>query len=114
MGIFAVAGHNTSVGVDTAAVIVLTSQRSIPKVLIQDLARRLPLGQLLSETDNPGSVEWLTGKPGMPAELPRVVEALAQLRGMDPAELRETIRANFLRMIEGDPHMAGVRERILI
>jgi TatD DNase family protein len=80
--------------------------------LIQDLARRLPLDQLLSETDNPGSVEWFTGKPGMPGELPGVVEALAQLRGMEPAELRETIRANFLRMIEGDPHMAGVRARL--
>jgi len=80
--------------------------------LIQDLARKLPLDQLLTETDNPGGVEWFTGEPGMPAELPRVAEALARLRGIDPAELRATIRANFMRLIDGDPHMAGVRARL--
>jgi TatD DNase family protein len=80
--------------------------------LIQELAQRLPLDQLLTETDNPGGVEWFTGKPGMPAALPGVVEALARLRKMDPAELREVIQANFMRMIADDPHMAGVRARL--
>jgi TatD DNase family protein len=80
--------------------------------LIQELARRLPLGQLLTETDNPGGLEWLTGELGMPAHLPGVIEALAQLRGIGSAELRATIQANFLRLIDGDPHMAGVRARL--
>jgi TatD DNase family protein len=80
--------------------------------LIQDLARRLPLGQLLTETDNPGGAEWLTGAPGMPAELPGVVEALARLRGLDPAELCETIRANVIHLIDGDPHMDDMRARL--
>jgi TatD DNase family protein len=79
---------------------------------IQDLARRLPLELLLTETDNPGGLEWLRGEVGMPAQLPGVVNTLARLRGMESAELREVIRANFLRLIDGDPHMADVRARL--
>lgn len=33
--------------------------------LIQTLARELPLTQLLTETDNPGGLEWLTGGAGL-------------------------------------------------
>ncbi len=80
--------------------------------LIQDLARRLPLELLLTETDNPGGLEWLRGEVGLPAQLPGVVNALARLRGMESAELREAIRANFLRLIDGDPHMADIRAQL--
>ncbi|HEX5692799.1 MAG TPA: TatD family hydrolase, partial [Roseiflexaceae bacterium] len=80
--------------------------------LIQELARRLPLQLLLTETDNPGALRWLTGELGLPSHLPGVLAELARLRGMDEAELRDTILANFTRLIDGDPHMADVRARL--
>jgi TatD DNase family protein len=80
--------------------------------LIQELARRLPLELLLTETDNPGGLEWLTGELGMPSHLPGVLAELARLRRMDQAELRHAIVGNFARLIDGDPHMAGVRARL--
>jgi TatD DNase family protein len=79
---------------------------------IQELARRLPPAQLLSETDNPGGLEWLTGEIGMPAHLAGVVAELARLRGVGDAEMRQTIRDNFARLIAGDPYLADVSARI--
>jgi len=73
----------------------------------------VPLELLLTETDNPGGLEWLRGEVGRPRHLPSVVKTLAQLRSMDAAELGEVIRANFLRLIDGDPHLADVRARLL-
>jgi TatD DNase family protein len=80
--------------------------------LIQELARRLPLELLLTETDNPGGLKWVTGEQGMPSHVPGVLAALARLRGMDQAELRDTILANMLRLIDGDPHMAELHARL--
>ncbi|HEU4326807.1 MAG TPA: TatD family hydrolase [Roseiflexaceae bacterium] len=70
--------------------------------LIQELARRLPAELLLTETDNPGGQEWLTGDVGMPAHLPGVLAALARLRHTPVEELRACVAANFRRLIEGD------------
>ncbi|GAB4197096.1 MAG: hypothetical protein OHK0022_15170 [Roseiflexaceae bacterium] len=70
--------------------------------LIQELARRLPPELLLTETDNPGGLEWLTGEVGMPGHLPEVLGALARLRRIPLEELRAQIAANFHRLIAGD------------
>ena len=67
---------------------------------------------VLTETDNPGGLEWLTGELGMPSHLPGVLTELARLRRMDEAELRRAIVGNFARLIDGDPHMVGVRARL--
>jgi TatD DNase family protein len=80
--------------------------------LIQELARRLPVELLLTETDNPGGLEWLNGEVGMPAHLPGVVEALARLRGMGSAEMQQVIRENFVRLIGGDPRLAAVEAKL--
>lgn len=76
--------------------------------LVQELAQRLPASLLLTETDNPGGVEWLTGEVGMPHHLPPVIATLARLRGVSAEELQETVRENFRRLLGDDGRLASV------
>lgn len=65
---------------------------------IQAIARRIPLGQLLTETDNPGGLPWLTGETGMPHHLHGVLTHLATLRGLSVDEVREHVWDNWRRL----------------
>jgi TatD DNase family protein len=76
---------------------------------IREIARRIPADQLLTETDNPGGWEWLTGAKGTPALLKDVVHTLAEVRGMAEEALVRTVQANFVRLIGDDPRLAEVR-----
>jgi TatD DNase family protein len=76
---------------------------------IKTIAREIPDRLLLTETDNPGGLAWLGGGTGMPRELGRVIEALAQLRNTDTAAVAAAVQRNFLRLIENDPWLADVR-----
>ena len=80
--------------------------------VIQELTRRLSLAQLLSETDNPGGLEWLTGEIGMPRHLLGVIEAMAQVRGVAAAEMQAIIRQNMGRLVAGDSRLAAVHARL--
>lgn len=63
---------------------------------IRELAATLPLDSIVLETDSPDiPPEWL-GNPGRnePAELPRIAQVLAELRGISPAEVSEQTIAN--------------------
>jgi TatD DNase family protein len=62
--------------------------------LIQELAQRIPLTQLLSETDNPSGVEWLSGELGFPRHMLPVVSRLAALRGLEEEDLRLQLLQN--------------------
>jgi TatD DNase family protein len=76
---------------------------------IQAIAREVPRQLLLTETDNPGGLKWLKGVVGMPKDIEKVVNALADLRNSSPELISHTIRENFLRMIEDDPWLGHVR-----
>jgi TatD DNase family protein len=69
---------------------------------IKAIARALPDRLLLTETDNPGGLKWLRGVIGMPKDLGKVIETLAQLRNSTAASIRRTVHANFMRLIEND------------
>ncbi|MBC7434618.1 MAG: TatD family hydrolase [Bdellovibrionales bacterium] len=81
----------------------VTYERSLQ---IRRLAQSLPLKSLVLETDSPDiPPHWLyktaaerdAGAPqalNSPAELPRIAHVLAQLRGIDEAELREAAMRN--------------------
>jgi TatD DNase family protein len=71
------------------------------------IAREIPEHLLLTETDNPGGLEWLTGTPGMPGAVEDVVRTLAEIRGDAPAETARTVERNLVRLIEGDRGLAG-------
>ncbi len=70
---------------------------------IQDLARELPLPQLLTETDNPGGLKWLTGETGMPHHLQAVIQTLARLKRTTPEAIQKQVGHNFLRLVRDDP-----------
>lgn len=83
-------GAYFSVGVE-----ILESER------IVRVAGRIPLDRLLTETDNPGGWQWLTGEPGMPAILPRVVQELGRVRGLAPDEMASVVEENARRLLAG-------------
>ena len=76
---------------------------------IQAIAKELPNHLLLTETDNPGGLKWLKGVVGMPKDVRKVIDVLAQLRDSSPELIARTVHANFLRLIENDPWLADVR-----
>jgi TatD DNase family protein len=73
---------------------------------IQTLARELPLAQLLTETDNPGGVQWLTGELGMPKAVQQVVDAIAQLKDVSPTIVANAVIRNCARLMKHDPWLA--------
>lgn len=71
--------------------------------LIRAIAKAVPLSQLLTETDNPGGLKWLTGTLGMPAVLNNVVKEIARIKETTISEAAQVIQTNFVRLIEDDP-----------
>lgn len=80
---------------------------------IADIARAIPLDRLLTETDNPGGPEWLSGVPGMPLLIRDVLRDLAKVRGMSIEDMTETIERNLERFVRGDPHLSAACAPIL-
>lgn len=71
---------------------------------LRDVARRVPLDRLLIETDSP----YLApvphrGKPNEPKYVGHVAQAIAELRGMDPAEVAAVTRDNYFRLFAVSP-----------
>ncbi|GAB4534214.1 MAG: TatD family hydrolase [Anaerolineae bacterium] len=69
---------------------------------IQTLAREVPLAQMLTETDNPGGLKWLTGEMGMPHHLEGVIQTIADLKGSSPEMIRQTVHRNLLNLFQDD------------
>lgn len=63
---------------------------------IRELAKKLPLEAMVLETDAPDiPPSWLTNKGrNAPAELPKIAEILAEMRGVNVAEIHEKCRLN--------------------
>ena len=79
---------------------------------IQAIAREVPQGQLLTETDNPGGLKWLRGVIGMPVAIEKVVQVIAALRQSTTEAIERTVYENFTRLIKDDPWLADVRARV--
>jgi TatD DNase family protein len=90
----------------TVGVEVLHSEHSC------DIGRGIPLEQLLTETDNPGGPEWLTGKRGMPRLIVEVISALAELRQTTPESIADAVRSNFLRLMGDDPLVSAAYAKL--
>ncbi len=70
--------------------------------LFRKMARELPLERLLTETDAP----YLAPERGTrnePANVAATVAAIAELRGMEVAEVETTLEANFRRLFRPAP-----------
>ena len=66
---------------------------------IRALARAVPLDRIITETDNPGGLNWLTGEIGMPEVLTRVVEELARAKKTMAEEIERKVEENFRRLM---------------
>jgi Tat protein secretion system quality control protein TatD with DNase activity len=88
-------GYHFTIGVE-----VMHSERA------KAIARELPSQLLLTETDNPGGLEWVTGTCGTPALIKDVVQTLAEVRETTIDDIVETVQANFLALIDKDLRLA--------
>jgi len=75
---------------------------------IKTITREIPDHLLLTETDNPGGLKWLQGVVGMPKEVEKVVDVIAELRGVPSESIARTVHANFLRLTDGDSWLRDV------
>jgi TatD DNase family protein len=80
----------------TIGVEVLTSEK------IRRIALAVPLWQILTETDNPGGLQWLNATSGMPEIVLDVVEEIAALKQTTPEAVAQAVEENFRRLIDGD------------
>ena len=87
----------------TIGVEVLFSQH------IQEIARFLPGELMLTETDNPGGNESLTGSAGTPLLIKDVIGKLAEIRGASGQVIMTTVHNNLIRLGGDDPWLAGVQ-----
>ena len=62
---------------------------------IRVLATKIPADRILTETDNPGAWEWLTGEAGFPDLIERVEVAVAKNRDVPRAEFAAQVDSNF-------------------
>ncbi len=69
---------------------------------IQDVVRRIPLTNLLTETDGPVRFhkQPFRGELTRPAFIPIVVDAIAEIKDKDKAEVAEQIFQNFVAFFE--------------
>lgn len=69
---------------------------------IRELAASLPLDAIVLETDAPDiPPEWLAGARNTPDQLPRLAAVLAQLRGLDVADVAAATAANARAVMPG-------------
>ena len=74
---------------------------------IKEIAKAVPDHLLLTETDNPGALKWLkkNDQIGMPAAVHDVLNALANLRQVEPTQIESLVQNNFIRLITNDPRL---------
>ena len=87
----------------TIGVEVLFSQH------IQDIARYLPTELMLTETDNPGGNESITGTIGTPLLIKNVIGKLAEIKGASDQIIMTTVQNNLIRVGGSDPWLTKVR-----
>jgi TatD DNase family protein len=80
---------------------------------LQTIAREVPPGQLLTETDNPGGPKGFIGDHGMPSLIKDVVRALAALRGVSAETIVQTVQTNFETLVQDDMMLANRYQSLL-
>lgn len=73
---------------------------------IRTIAREIPLGKLLTETDNPGGPTGFLSGPGMPVLIKEVVRGVAAARGTTQEAIIQAVQANWLALIGDDARLS--------
>jgi TatD DNase family protein len=73
---------------------------------IREIARAVPLDRMLTETDNPGGLKWLSGTAGMPSAILKVIDEIAAVKRATPDAIAQTIEENFRRLLQDDPWLS--------
>ena len=81
---------------------------------IQTIARAIPMALLLTETDGPSGLDWLTGEIGMPHHLEDVLATLAKLKGVSIETMKATVAENFWCFVHDDPWLASHTQSVTI
>jgi len=76
---------------------------------IQRIVKKIPMAQILTETDNPGGPESYMGNKGMPLLIRDVIEDIAKVKGKSFQEVERAVQNNFVRLIERLP---GLKKEI--
>lgn len=79
---------------------------------VRKLASILPADRLLTETDNPGALEWKTQERGMPNIIKQVVLKLAEIRSLDQAEMEFQIQENFKHLISSKSKESSILTKL--
>jgi TatD DNase family protein len=74
---------------------------------VRAIAREVPSGRLLTETDNPGGPIGFIGEPGMPVLVQEVVRGLAEAREAAAEAIIQTVQTNLLGLIRHDPRLSA-------
>jgi TatD DNase family protein len=77
---------------------------SVPHV--QEIARAVPEGQLLTETDNPAARSRMETQP-MPSLIEDVIAGLAEVRGTTPEAIEALVERNFRELVGDDAWLSG-------
>ena len=70
---------------------------------IRKVVKKIPLDQILTETDNPGGPQSYIGNKGMPILVKDVVEEIAKVKEKSSIQIEEIVQENFARLVESDP-----------
>jgi TatD DNase family protein len=81
---------------------------------IQTIAQEIPLGQLLTETDNPGGPRGFTGELGMPVLVKDVVQGIADAKRTTAQAIVQAVQANLLELVRDDPGLAEKCAKLLL
>jgi len=69
----------------------------------------LPAELMLTETDNPGGKESITGTIGIPLLIKDVIGKLAEIRGASDQIIMTTVQNNLITVGDNDPWLTRVR-----
>lgn len=65
----------------------------------QEIIEHLPMDRMLTETDGPTALEWVNGEYGYPDYIMNIIEKIAQIKDLEPLELKEKVWENYKRII---------------
>lgn len=68
--------------------------------LTKEIVEILPLSRILTETDGPTSLEWISGEYGYPIEIDNIVKQISSIKRLPYDYVKDEITNNFKLLIE--------------